>query len=97
MPAPVMQKSFMATDVDFCSHMAFVTSDRIWIGCKNNIYLKDTNGDTVFHQKGPHNEFSFFNPASYFTVTNDKNLIFINKDYNIVKLSHDMEKNNDIN
>lgn len=92
MPAPVLQKSFMATDVDFCSHMAFVTSDRIWIGCNNNFYLKDTNGGTVFHQEGPQNEFSFYYPAAYFTVTNEKDLIFINKNHNIVKLSHNMEK-----
>lgn len=97
MPAPVFQKSFMATDADSCSHMAFVTSDRIWIGCENNFYLKDTNGDTLFHQEGPLNEFSFYNPAAYFTVTNEKDLVFINNDHNIVKLSHDMEKNNDIN
>lgn len=92
MPAPVLQKFVLAKDVDFCSHMAFVTSDKIWIGCKNNFYLTDTNGNTLFHQEGPKNEFSFYNPTAYFTITHEKNLIFIDKEYNIVKLSQDMEK-----
>lgn len=54
--------------------------------------MKDTNGGTVFHQEGPQNEFSSYYPAAYFTVTNEKDLIFINKNHNIVKLSHNMEK-----
>lgn len=92
MTFPVLQKFFMATDVDFCFHMACVTSERIWIGCDNIFYLKDINGDTLFQQEGPHNEFSFYYPAAYFTVTNQTDLIFINRYHNIVKLSHDMEK-----
>lgn len=54
--------------------------------------MKDTNGNTLFHQEGPVNDFSLYNPAAYFTVTNEQDLVFINNDHNIVKLSHDMEK-----
>lgn len=36
MPAPVLQKSFMATDVDSCSHMAFVTSDKYGLDVKTS-------------------------------------------------------------
>eukprot|EP00105_Crassostrea_gigas_P039223 XP_019923371.1 PREDICTED: uncharacterized protein LOC105329701 [Crassostrea gigas] len=85
-------QSLTLTDVDHCYHISCVTSDRVWVSDGNNLILTDTTGvplepqpvkdlcsDDIFTGNGLH------------TVNSENELIYINRNYDINKLSMDMK------
>ncbi|XP_061193790.1 uncharacterized protein LOC133202029 [Saccostrea echinata] len=79
----VLQKSVTVTGVYQCCHITRVSSDRVWISDYINLILTNTAGDKLHHLTGI---------GSYYgvhTVNSDGDLIYIDSDYNINKLSTD--------
>ncbi|XP_065937592.1 uncharacterized protein [Magallana gigas] len=81
-----LHQSLTVTGVDRCNHISCVTSDRVWVSGINNLMLTDTTGvplhrveDSCSHIFGLH------------TVNSESELIYIDEDYNINKLSKDMK------
>ncbi|XP_065937853.1 uncharacterized protein [Magallana gigas] len=81
-----LHQSLTLTRVDCCYHISCVTSDRVWVSDnKNNLMLTDTTGVPLHRVEdslsgvGPH------------TVNSESELIYIDRNYNINKLSKDMK------
>ncbi|XP_061193809.1 uncharacterized protein LOC133202049 [Saccostrea echinata] len=77
----VLQKSVTVTGVSRVWHITRVSSDRVWISDYNNLILTNTAGDKLHH---------LTDIGSYYgvhTVNNDGELIYIDREYNINKLS----------
>nr|XP_034331027.1 uncharacterized protein LOC105337770 [Crassostrea gigas] len=86
---PEFLHSLSLTGVKCCYHISYVTSDQVWVSdYKNNIILTNTTGDTLHHVKD-----SFSGSFNYgiHTVNSESKLIYIDKNYNINKLSKDMK------
>lgn len=85
MSAPEIHKSFTVRGVHDFKHISCVTSDRAWVNDhKNNLILTNTTGVTLHYVMdlcsslyGPH------------TVNSESELIYINRKFNINKLSKD--------
>ncbi|XP_065929399.1 uncharacterized protein [Magallana gigas] len=85
MSGPEFHKSFTVTDVDRCYHISCVTSDRVWVSdTENNLILTDTRGDPLHHVKDSQGALGLH------TVNSESELIYIDRNYNINKLSKDM-------
>ncbi|XP_019930323.3 uncharacterized protein [Magallana gigas] len=80
-------QSFTVTGAGSCYHISCVTSDRVWVGNdRNNIILTNTTGDTLHHVEDLcHGGFGLH------TVNSESELIYIDRNYNINKLSKDMK------
>ncbi|XP_052693110.1 uncharacterized protein LOC128171369 [Crassostrea angulata] len=80
-----LHQSLTVTGVDGCFHISCVTSDRVWVTGYNNLMLTDTTGVPLHRVKdsccgnGLH------------TVNSESELIYIDRKYNINKLSKDMK------
>eukprot|EP00105_Crassostrea_gigas_P041414 XP_019925562.1 PREDICTED: uncharacterized protein LOC109619606 [Crassostrea gigas] len=87
MSPPELLPSLTVTGVNRCCHISCVTSDRVWVSDDGNkLMLTDTTGvplhrveDSCSYLYGSH------------TVNSESELIYIDKDYNINKLSKDMK------
>uniref|UniRef100_K1S0X3 Tripartite motif-containing protein 3 n=1 Tax=Magallana gigas TaxID=29159 RepID=K1S0X3_MAGGI len=88
MSPPELLHSLTVTGVDGCCyHISCVTSDRVWVSDDwGNLMLTDTTGvplhrveDSCRGERGLH------------TVNSESELIYIDEDYNINKLSKDMK------
>ncbi|XP_052683225.1 uncharacterized protein LOC128163636 [Crassostrea angulata] len=87
MSPPELHQSLTLTGVDRCFHISCVTSDRVWVSdYSNNLMLTDTTGvplhrveDSSCYDTGLH------------TVNSESELIYIDRNYNINKLSKDMK------
>ncbi|XP_061190973.1 uncharacterized protein LOC133199113 [Saccostrea echinata] len=79
----VLQKSVTVTGVRYCSHISHVSSDRVWISYGNNLILTNTAGDKLHHLTGIGSGYGVH------TVTGDGDLIYIDSEFNINKLSID--------
>ncbi|XP_061186285.1 uncharacterized protein LOC133194323 [Saccostrea echinata] len=77
----VLQKS--VTDVSHGRHISHVSSDRVWINDGKNLFLTNTAGDKLHHLTDVRNGYGVH------TVTSDGDLIYIDSDYKINKLSTD--------
>lgn len=86
MSEPELIRSLTLTGVDGCYHISCVASDRVWIKRWNNIILTETTGITL-HRQG--NLCANLFGGSH-TVNNEGELIYIDLNYNISKLSKDM-------
>ncbi|XP_061193759.1 uncharacterized protein LOC133201991 [Saccostrea echinata] len=79
----VLQKSVTVPGVSYCSHISRVSSDRVWISdCYNNLILTNTAGDKLHHLTDIRSGYS-----GGHTVNNDGDLIYIDRQGNINKLS----------
>ncbi|XP_078312231.1 uncharacterized protein LOC144618955 [Crassostrea virginica] len=87
MSSPVLQKSLSVTGVYHCFHISCVTPDRVWVSDRNNLILTDTATGKQLHSV----EDSLFYGTGKHTVNCDSELIYIDKDNNINKLSSDMK------
>nr|XP_034319750.1 uncharacterized protein LOC105342926 isoform X1 [Crassostrea gigas]XP_034319751.1 uncharacterized protein LOC105342926 isoform X1 [Crassostrea gigas]XP_034319752.1 uncharacterized protein LOC105342926 isoform X1 [Crassostrea gigas] len=81
-----LHQSLTVTGVGDCDHISCVTSDRVWVGDYNNLMLTDTTGvplhrveDSCSYLSGLH------------TVNSESELIYIDRNSNINKLSKDMK------
>ncbi|XP_065931696.1 uncharacterized protein [Magallana gigas] len=78
------------TGVDRCLHISCVTSDRVWVsGYRNNLMLTDTTGVPLHRVKDSCR--GLYRGNGFHTVNNESELIYIDRNYNINKLSKDMK------
>ena len=90
MSSPVLQKSLSVTGVDDCRHISFVTPDRVWVSDNRyNLILTDTATGKKLHSV--ENPLHSWSTPGLHTVNCDSELIYIDKDKNINKLSSDMK------
>lgn len=85
--SPELHQSFTVLGVDRCYHISCETSDCVWVSeDKKNLCLTTTTYDSLRHLKD-------FKSGLYgFHTVNDKGeLICIDKNYNINKLSYDLK------
>ncbi|XP_078311804.1 uncharacterized protein LOC144618839 [Crassostrea virginica] len=85
--SPVLQKSLSVTGVKRCYHISCVTPDRLWVSDEYNIILTDTATGKQLHSV----ENLFFSGGGIHTVNSEGQLIYKDKEYNIIKLCNDME------
>nr|XP_022290141.1 uncharacterized protein LOC111101817 [Crassostrea virginica] len=85
--SPVVQKSLSVTGVKCCYHISCVTPDRVWVSDQNNLILTDTATGKQLHSV----ENSLYSDTGIHTVNSAGELIYIDKEYNIIKLCNDME------
>lgn len=83
--------SFTVTGVKiFVFTFPFVTPDRVWVNdLLSNLVLTNTAGDILHHLKG-----LFRYGCGFHTVNSESEVIYIDRSYNIKKLSNDMKINN---
>ncbi|XP_065932393.1 uncharacterized protein [Magallana gigas] len=83
-----LHQSLTLTGVDRCLHISCVTSDRVWVSDPTYIIiLTDTTG-VPLHRV----EDSCRDLYGLHTVNSESELIYIDEDYNINKLSKDMKR-----
>nr|XP_034319380.1 uncharacterized protein LOC117687243 [Crassostrea gigas] len=88
LPSPELLHSITLTSVDGCRHISCVTSDQAWVSDVYKLILTDT-ADVFLHCVQDFLD-SFFCRGLH-TVNNESELIYIDKNYNINKLSKDMK------
>nr|XP_034319656.1 uncharacterized protein LOC117680509 isoform X2 [Crassostrea gigas] len=82
-----LHQSLTVTGVDHCIHISCVTSDRVWVNDYiNNLMFTDTTG-VPLHRV----EDSWSGYRGKHTVNSESELIYIDRNYNINKLSKDMK------
>nr|XP_022291723.1 uncharacterized protein LOC111103020 [Crassostrea virginica]XP_022291724.1 uncharacterized protein LOC111103020 [Crassostrea virginica] len=86
--SPVVQKSLSVTGVDRCYHISCVTPDRVWVSDAYNLILTDTATDKQLHSVEHSLQYS---ETGIHTVNCEGELIYIDKEYNIIKLCNDMK------
>ncbi|XP_065932364.1 uncharacterized protein [Magallana gigas] len=84
-----LHQSLTLTGVCGCYHISCVTSDRVWVCDTYNIMLTDTTG-VPLHRVEDSCRGVF---RGLHTVNSESELIYIDRDYNINKLSKDMKTN----
>nr|XP_022312626.1 uncharacterized protein LOC111117735 isoform X2 [Crassostrea virginica] len=85
--SPVVQKSLSVTGIKLCRHISCVTPDRVWVSDFNNIILTDTATGKQLHSV----EDPLDSGDGKHTVNCEGELIYIDEDKNVNKLSSDME------
>nr|XP_022295075.1 uncharacterized protein LOC111105198 [Crassostrea virginica] len=85
--SPVVQKSLSVTGVKKCEHIFCATPDRVWLSDEHNIILTDTATGKQLHSV----EHSLNSDTGIHTVNCEGKLIYIDKEYNIIKLCNDMK------
>ncbi|XP_078311752.1 uncharacterized protein LOC144618829 [Crassostrea virginica] len=85
--SPVVQKSLSVTGVKDCYHISCVTPDRVWVSDVNNLILTDTATGKQLHRV----EHSLDSGTGIHTVNCEGELIYIDKERNIIKLCNDMK------
>nr|XP_034309971.1 uncharacterized protein LOC105327789 [Crassostrea gigas] len=87
MSPPELLHSLTVTGVNRCYHISCVTSDRVWVSDDgNNLILTDTTGVPLHRVKD-----SWSDLYGFHTVNSESELIYIDRKYNINKLSKDMK------
>lgn len=88
MPGPDLFQSFTVTNVRQINHLFFscITSDRVWVSDdRNNIILTNKKGDILHRME------DVINGHGVHTVNSESELIYIDRNHNINKLSVDLE------
>uniref|UniRef100_K1QE00 Tripartite motif-containing protein 3 n=1 Tax=Magallana gigas TaxID=29159 RepID=K1QE00_MAGGI len=86
-----LHQSLTLTGVDCCRHISCVTSDRVWVSdWNNNLMLTDTTGVPLHRVKDSWSGLYRGNIGSH-TVNSESELIYIDRNSNINKLSKDMK------
>ncbi|XP_078311651.1 uncharacterized protein LOC144618789 isoform X2 [Crassostrea virginica] len=85
--SPVVQKSLSVTGVECCYHISCVTPDHVWVSDVHNIILTDTATGKQLHSV----EHSLGDVTGKHTVNCKGELIYIDNEYNIIKLCNDMK------
>ncbi|XP_065937057.1 uncharacterized protein [Magallana gigas] len=80
-----LHQSLTVTGVDCCDHISCVTSDRVWVSDDDNLMLTDTTGVPLHRVEDSWSGFGLH------TVNSESELIYIDWNYNINKLSKDMK------
>ncbi|XP_065937553.1 uncharacterized protein [Magallana gigas] len=86
-----LHQSLTLTGVRRCDHISCVTSDRVWVSDdENNLMLTDTTGVPLHHVEDLLSGFIFTGNGLH-TVNSESELIYIDRNSNINKLSKDMK------
>nr|XP_022288246.1 uncharacterized protein LOC111100548 isoform X2 [Crassostrea virginica] len=85
--SPVVQKSLSVTGVEDCYHISCVTPDRVWVSDYNKLILTDTATGKQLHSV----EHPLDSGTGKHTVNCGGELIYIDKEFNIIKLCNDMK------
>ncbi|XP_065937207.1 uncharacterized protein [Magallana gigas] len=80
-----LHQSLTVTGVDGCFHISCVTSDRVWVSDWKNLMLTDTTGVPLHRVEDSWSGFGLH------TVNSESELIYIDRNSNINKLSKDMK------
>lgn len=83
--SPELHQTFTVTDVDHCDHISCLTSDQIWISDKNNLLFTNKTGVTLHHLV------DLCRGYGVHTVNHEGELIYIDTNYDIKKLSKNVE------
>nr|XP_022288143.1 uncharacterized protein LOC111100487 [Crassostrea virginica]XP_022288144.1 uncharacterized protein LOC111100487 [Crassostrea virginica] len=86
--SPVLQKSLSVTGVSECYHISCVTPDRVWVSDLYNLILTDTATGKQLHSVEHSLQYS---DSGKHTVNCEGELIYIDKERNIIKLCNDMK------
>ncbi|XP_078312195.1 uncharacterized protein LOC144618947 [Crassostrea virginica] len=89
MSSPVLQKSLSVTGVEYCGHISCVTPDQVWVSDQNNLILTDTATGKQLHRLA--HSLDSWTGIHTAAVNSVSELIYIDKDRNINKLSSDMK------
>lgn len=82
-PGPLVLSIITVKDVWCCSHLSLVSADELWVSDDKNIVLINNTGKSMHRIKDSSNK----RCCGLHTVASDGELIYINKEYNIMKLS----------
>nr|XP_022287301.1 uncharacterized protein LOC111100024 isoform X2 [Crassostrea virginica] len=85
--SPVLQKFPTVTGVKYFRHISCVTPDRVWVSDSDNLILTDTATGKKLHSV----EHLFHTGIGRHTVNCEGELIYIDKDCNIIRLCNDMK------
>lgn len=89
-PGPLVLSIITVKDVSYCSHLTLVSARELWVSDDKQIVLINIKGKSMHRIKDPSNNLY----CGLHTVVSDGALIYINKEYNIMKLSPNMKKKN---
>ncbi|XP_061171040.1 uncharacterized protein LOC133180579 [Saccostrea echinata] len=89
MPTPVLHRSFTVKGVSSVTQISHVTSDQVWISDGINLILTNTTGEKLYHERGLAKHLHEFFRNGVHTVNRKGDLIFIDWEGNIKKLSKD--------
>ncbi|XP_065928912.1 uncharacterized protein [Magallana gigas] len=89
MSPPEVLQSLTVTGVG-CNHISCVTSDRVWVSDRNNLILTDTTGVPLHRVEDSCSDLYDGNNGLH-TVNSESELIYIDRNYNINKLSKDIK------
>lgn len=79
-------ESFFVQGIDICTHMSFITPDNIWVSDSNdNLILTNTSGENLYQVR------CYRNCYGKHTVSSDRELIYIDNNNDIKKLSEDLK------
>ncbi|XP_052693964.1 uncharacterized protein LOC128172218 [Crassostrea angulata] len=87
MSHPKLLPSLTVTGVDRCHHISCVTLDRVWVSDEDNLMLIDTKGVPLHRVEDSCSDYN----KGLHTVNSESELIYIDWNYNINKLSKDMK------
>lgn len=82
--APALQDFFIVTNFKRCSHLSYGTSDCLLINEGSNFIITSTSGETLHTIDGLRSD---ARSGSHSMNLSREDLFYIEKDYNIVKLS----------
>lgn len=83
---PEMHQFMRVKNVQRCLQMSSMASDRVWVSDdKNNLILTNTEGERIHQLKGVYKGYGIH------TVNSENELIYIDKNGYIIKLSKDMK------
>ncbi|XP_078339960.1 uncharacterized protein LOC111100506 [Crassostrea virginica] len=85
--SPVLQNFLSVTGVKRCWHISCVTSDLVWVSDRDNLILTDTASGKQVHSV----EHSLHLGTGKHTVNCEGELIYIDKEHNIIELCNDMK------
>nr|XP_034309440.1 uncharacterized protein LOC105328160 [Crassostrea gigas] len=89
MSPPELLYSLTVTCIGCCLHISCVTSDRVWVSDWKNLILTDTTGVPLHRVEDSWSD--SYNGNGLHTVNSESELIYIDRRYNINKLSKDMK------
>lgn len=87
MDPPKLLHTLTLSCIDGCFHISSVSSDLVWVSDNNNIILTNKKDENLHHLTGTHSRLII----TSHTVNSDNELIYIDKNFKINKLSKDMK------
>lgn len=87
MSTPKLHRSFTVRGINYCRHISCVTSHKIWVSEQKNLILTSIQGDTLHHVK----KLCINHWNGVHTVTSKDELIYVDRDFNIIKTSIDLK------